>query len=451
MMSIVKKSQACQVNWRKLPAPKRGRLILAWGRVIENAQNELAALITRESKKVITESMGEIQEIIDMCEFAMGLSRQLYGLTMPSEREHHRLQELWHPLGVVGCITAFNFPMAVLAWNFCLAAMGGNTLVWKPSPKTEGCATRLKQLWDAVAIEYKDVLLISYGGADKALDLADDPNVKLLSATGSCEMGKSVAPRVAKRLGRCLLELGGNNASIICPSADLSFAVKALTFAAVGTTGQRCTTLRRLFVHDTIYETFIEQLKLQYQKLRIGDPSEPSTQIGPLISQESGKKMQQVLKYCRSLGLVVHGGVPLALDDHDYYVTPALVEVDKPIDIMSEETFAPILYVMRYHELSDAIAMQNNVKQGLSSSIFTNDHSEAELFISTEGSDCGLANINIGPSGAEIGGAFGGEKETGGGRESGSDAWKSYMRRSTVTVNYGKRLTLSQGIRFDEK
>ena len=384
-----------------------------------------------------------------MCDFATGLSRQLYGLTMPSERPDHRLQELWQPLGIVGCVTAFNFPVAVFGWNFCLAAVCGNSIIWKPSPHAEGCADLIKQIWDEVAPDHKDLVSIKKGGNDAAIELAENENVALFSATGSCDMGKALAPVVSARLGRNLLELGGNNAGIICPSADIDLAVKGVTFSAAGTTGQRCTTLRRLFVHESIYENFLAKLKDSFSKLVIGDPFDRKTQVGPLISENSFNAMQSKLDSCREKSLKVFGGDKLDLDG--VYVTPAIVETTEHIAEMNDETFAPILYVMPYSNLRDAIELQNSVKQGLSSCIFTNDFRESELFLSSEGSDCGIANVNIGTSGAEIGGAFGGEKETGGGRESGSDSWKAYMRRMTVTVNYGSELPLAQGVEFDEK
>ena len=383
-----------------------------------------------------------------MCDFATGLSRQLYGLTMPSERPEHRLQEIWQPLGVVGCVTAFNFPVAVFGWNFCLAAVCGNSIIWKPSPHAEGCADLVKKIWDEVAYEHKDLVLIKKGGNEAAIELAEDQGIALFSATGSCDMGKALAPKVAKRLGRSLLELGGNNAAIVCKSADLDLTIKGITFSAAGTTGQRCTTLRRLFVHSEVHDIVLSKLKQSFSELKIGDPMDRNTQVGPLISEQSFKQMQEKLTACRSKGLTVTGGDRI---DHatEVYVTPAIVETNEHIDEMHEETFAPILYVMPFTELKDAVNLQNSVKQGLSSSIFTNDVRESEFFLGPEGSDCGIANVNIGTSGAEIGGAFGGEKDTGGGRESGSDSWKAYMRRTTATINYGEELPLAQGVEFD--
>ena len=412
-------------------------------------KEEVAIQITKEVKKIISESEGEVQEVIDMCDFSTGLSRQLYGLTMPSERPEHRLQEIWQPLGIIGCITAFNFPVAVFGWNFCLGAVCGNSIIWKPSPHTEGCADLIKEIWDEVAGEHKDLILILKGGNEKAELLAKEEDISLLSATGSCEMGKALAPIVAKRLGRSLLELGGNNAAIVCPSADLNLTAKAVTFSTAGTTGQRCTSLRRLFIHKNIYGEMIDKLKISIQNLKIGDPLDRSNQVGPLISEDSFNKMQNILQSCKKSAKNISGGERIDLEN-EFYVKPALVEVDKHIDEMNEETFAPILYVMPYSDLREAIKLQNSVKQGLSSSIFTNDFRESELFLGPEGSDCGIANVNIGTSGAEIGGAFGGEKETGGGRESGSDSWKAYMRRTTATLNYGSELPLAQGVEFDE-
>ena len=409
---------------------------------------EVSEQITKEAKKIISEGEGETQEVIDMCDFATGLSRQLYGLTMPSERPDHRLQEIWQPLGVVGCVTAFNFPVAVFGWNFCLAAVCGNSIIWKPSPHAEGCADLVKEIWDSVADEHADIVLINKGGNDAAIELAEDQGIALFSATGSCDMGKALAPKVAKRLGRSLLELGGNNAAIVCKSADLDLTIKGITFSAAGTTGQRCTTLRRLFVHQDIYNEVVEKLKISFSNLKIGDPMDRNSQVGPLISEKSFENMKKRIDSCKSKNLDVFGGD--RLDMEGVYVSPALVEVKEHIEEMNDETFAPILYVMPFTDLKEAINLQNSVRQGLSSSIFTNDVRESEIFLSAEGSDCGIANINIGTSGAEIGGAFGGEKDTGGGRESGSDSWKVYMRRTTATINYGSELPLAQGVEFDE-
>jgi aldehyde dehydrogenase (NAD+) len=448
---LVKVSHEAHKKWRLIPAPQRGEIVRKFGNELRNQKSELAKVITKEARKIVSEAEGEVQEAIDMCDFATGLSRQLYGLTMPSERPDHRLQELWQPLGVVGCITAFNFPMAVFAWNFCLASVCGNSIIWKPSPHATGCADAIKKIWDKVAGDHKELVLILNGGNEEAITLCKDSNISLISATGSTQMGKELAPLVSARLGRTLLELGGNNAAIICPTADLDLTVKGVTFSAAGTTGQRCTTLRRAFVHENIYEEFMEKLHAYYATLKIGDPSDSSSQLGPLISERSFDDMQSVLKSLAEKNVKIHGGQKLDVgDSNEFYVMPAIVEVDKVEDEMLAETFAPILYVKKFTDIKDAIHMQNDVKQGLSSSIFTNDMREAELFLSSEGSDCGIANVNIGTSGAEIGGAFGGEKETGGGRESGSDSWKAYMRRVTATVNYGSELPLAQGVEFDE-
>ena len=448
---LVKASHEAHKKWRLIPAPQRGEIVREFGNELRNQKSELAKVITKEARKIVSEAEGEVQEAIDMCDFATGLSRQLYGLTMPSERPDHRLQELWQPLGVVGCITAFNFPMAVFAWNFCLASVCGNSIIWKPSPHANGCADAIKKIWDKVAGDHKELVLILNGGNEEAITLCKDSNISLISATGSTQMGKELAPLVSARLGRTLLELGGNNAAIICPTADLDLTVKGVTFSAAGTTGQRCTTLRRLFVHENIYEEFMEKLHAYYATLKIGDPSNTSSQLGPLISERSFDDMQNVLKSLAEKNVKIHGGQRLDVgDSNEFYVMPAIVEVDKVEDEMLAETFAPILYVKKFTNIKDAIHMQNDVKQGLSSSIFTNDMREAELFLSSEGSDCGIANVNIGTSGAEIGGAFGGEKETGGGRESGSDSWKAYMRRVTATVNYGSELPLAQGVEFDD-
>ena len=448
---LVNASKKAHKKWRLIPAPQRGEIIRKFGNELRNQKSFLAKVITKEARKIVSESEGEVQEAIDMCDFATGLSRQLYGLTMPSERPDHRLQELWQPLGVVGCITAFNFPMAVFAWNFCLASVCGNSIIWKPSPYATECADSIKKIWDKVAVDHKDLILILNGGNEEAKALCKDPNIPLISATGSTQMGKELAPLVSARLGRTLLELGGNNAAIICPTADLDLTIKGVTFSAAGTTGQRCTTLRRAFVHEDIYEEFMEKLFAYYATLKIGDPLDKSSQLGPLISKKSFDDMQEVLQSLKEKNINIYGGHRLEVgDSKEFYVMPAIVEVSKIEDEMLAETFAPILYVKKFSDLKDAIHMQNNVKQGLSSSIFTNDIRESELFLSSEGSDCGIANVNIGTSGAEIGGAFGGEKDTGGGRESGSDSWKTYMRRVTATVNFGSELPLAQGVEFDE-
>ena len=447
----VKRSKDIFIKWRSIPAPQRGEYIRKFGEELRAKKDYLAETITKEARKIQTESQGEVQEAIDMCDFAVGLSRQLYGLTMPSERPNHRLQELWHPLGVVGCITAFNFPMAVFAWNFCLAAVCGNSIIWKPSPHSNLCAKGIKDAWDKVSDDFADLILILEGEKEEAVAMCEDPKISLISATGSTQMGKELAPLVSKRLGKLLLELGGNNAAIVCPSADLDLTIKGIAFSACGTTGQRCTSLRRLFVHEDIYDDCVARLKTCFEELIIGCPTKESSQIGPLISEASYQSMQAILTSLKGKKIEVIGGERLEIEDpNEYYVTPALVLVDEVEDEMLQETFAPILYIKKYKEINEAIQMQNNVSQGLSSSIFTNDMRESELFLSECGSDCGIANVNIGTSGAEIGGAFGGEKDTGGGRESGSDAWKNYMRRVTATVNYGDELPLAQGVEFDE-
>ena len=448
---LINKSQEISLKWRDIPAPQRGELIRLFGEELRLQKEQLAQTITKEARKIKTESLGEVQEAIDMCDFAVGLSRQLYGLTMPSERPNHRLQELWHPLGVVGCITAFNFPMAVFAWNFCLAAVCGNSIIWKPSPRANECAEGIKKAWDKVSGDFADLILVLEGGNEEAVSICKDKRIALVSATGSTQMGKELAPMVSARLGKLLLELGGNNAAIVCPSADLDLTIKGIAFSACGTTGQRCTSLRRLFVHEDIYDDCVKRLQDCFDDLIIGCPSKESSQIGPLISEESYNNMQEILDSLKSKGVEVIGGERINIEDpKEFYVKPALVLVNDIEEEMLKETFAPILYVKKYIDLKDAIFMQNDVAQGLSSSIFTNDMRESELFLSGSGSDCGIANVNIGTSGAEIGGAFGGEKDTGGGRESGSDAWKNYMRRVTATINYGDELPLAQGVEFDE-
>ena len=449
---IVSRANDIQKMWQKVPAPKRGEVIRSFGNKLREHKLELATLITKDARKIISEAEGEVQEAIDMCDFATGLSRQLYGLTMPSERPNHRLQELWHPLGTVGCITAFNFPMAVFAWNFCLAAVCGNSTIWKPSPHANSCAHAIKKIWDEISGDFNDLCIILEGGKDEAVALCQDRKIHLISATGSCQMGKELAPIVGARMGKTLFELGGNNAGIVCPSADIDLAIKAITFSAAGTSGQRCTSMRRLFVHEDIFETCIEKLKVSFDSLVIGDPNNPSTQLGPLISENSFKEMQLSLSNAKDDGALVIGGERLDIESSsDFYVKPAICIVDQIIEEMREETFAPILYIKKYKTLDEAINYQNDVNQGLSSAIFTNDVRESEFFLSAEGSDCGIANVNIGTSGAEIGGAFGGEKDTGGGRESGSDAWKAYMRRVTATVNFGSDLPLAQGVEFDDE
>jgi aldehyde dehydrogenase (NAD+) len=430
--------------WRTVPAPRRGELVRLLGEELRQAKPALARMVTLEAGKITAESLGEVQEMIDICDFAVGLSRQLYGLTIASERPDHRMAEQWHPLGPVLVISAFNFPVAVWAWNATLALVCGNPVIWKPSEKTPLCAELVMALVRRALGRFGDapegLVQLVQGERDVGEALVSDPRIVLVSATGSTRMGQAVAPIVAKRFGRVLLELGGNNAAIVCPSADLDLAERAILFSAVGTAGQRCTTLRRLIVHESIAATLIERLRRLFGAVRIGDPRESDTLIGPLIDEAAFNAMKGVLGDRIERVDAVPGG---------YYVRPAIVEVERQKGTVLAETFAPILYVLRYRELDEAIALNNGVPQGLSSSIFTNDMREAERFMAASGSDCGIANVNIGPSGAEIGGAFGGEKETGGGRESGSDSWRAYMRRQTNTINYGAELPLAQGIRFD--
>jgi aldehyde dehydrogenase (NAD+) len=437
------------LEWRKVPAPRRGELVRLFGEELRKAKDDLGRLVTIEAGKIVSEGLGEVQEMIDICDFAAGLSRQLCGLTIATERPNHRMMETWHPLGVTGVISAFNFPVAVWAWNAALALVCGNSVVWKPSEKTPLTAIAAQSLFERAcarfgsAPEHLSTVLIGERTVGEAL--VENSLVPLISATGSTAMGRQVAPRLAARFARSILELGGNNGAIVCPSADLELTLRGLSFAAMGTAGQRCTSLRRLFLHESIYDVFLDRLKRVYRSVTVGDPREEGTLIGPLIDGAAVNHMQRTLAEARSSGATVYGGEPVK----DLYVRPALVEVDRQFDFVKRETFAPILYVMRYGKFDEAIRLHNDVLQGLASSIFTNDVREAEEFLSTRGSDCGIANVNIGPSGAEIGGAFGGEKETGGGRESGSDVWKSYMRRATNTINYGRELPLAQGVHFD--
>jgi len=448
-------AQAAFESWRSVPAPRRGELVRLFGEQLRAAKADLAELVTLEAGKIRSEGAGEVQEMIDICDFAVGLSRQLHGLTIASERPEHRMMESWHPLGVVGIITAFNFPVAVWAWNAALALVCGNSVVWKPSEKTPLTALAVQALFLRACAEFGDapasLSTVLIGGRITGAALADDTRAALVSATGSTAMGRALAPRVAARFGRCLLELGGNNAAIVAPSADLDLAVRAIAFAAMGTAGQRCTTLRRLFIHESIYAPLRDRLKRAWASVSVGDPRAPGVLVGPLIDADSGAAMQRALDAAVASGGIVHGGGAAGIHTPGpaCYRRPALVEMPAQGGVVLEETFAPILYLMRYRSLDEAIAANNGVRQGLSSSIFTNDLREAERFVSTTGSDCGIANVNIGPSGAEIGGAFGGEKETGGGRESGSDSWKAYMRRATNTINYGRTLPLAQGVSFD--
>ncbi|MGD0646609.1 MAG: aldehyde dehydrogenase family protein [Acidobacteriaceae bacterium] len=443
------------LEWRNVPAPRRGELVRVLGEELRAEIETLGRLVTIETGKLLSEGFGEVQEMIDICGFAAGLSRQLAGLTIASERANHRMMETWHPLGVVGVISAFNFPVAVWSWNAALALVCGNAVVWKPSEKAPLTALATHALFERAAAKVGNVpaglsaLLI--GDVRLGEMLVDDARVPLVSATGSTAMGRAVAPRLAKRFARAILELGGNNAAIVCPSADLDLALRAISFSAMGTAGQRCTSLRRLIVHERIYDDLIARLKQVYLSVVVGDPRAEGTLVGPLIDKRSFAGMRAALDEARSGGAIVTGGDPVTVvgTEDAFYVRPALVEVAQQSDVVRRETFAPILYVLKYHELEDAIQLQNDVPQGLSSSIFTLNVREAERFVSAAGSDCGIANVNIGTSGAEIGGAFGGEKETGGGRESGSDAWKQYMRRATNTINYGTDLPLAQGVSFD--
>jgi aldehyde dehydrogenase (NAD+) len=450
--SIARSAEAF-LAWRELPAPHRGELVRLLGEELRHEKEALGALVTLEAGKIGQEGLGEVQEMIDICDFAVGLSRQLYGLTIASERPGHRMMETWHPLGPIGVITAFNFPVAVWSWNSALAFVCGDPVIWKPSSRTPLTALACQALFRRAVQRFGDapdgLLEVIIGSAGRAL--VDDPRVPLVSATGSTAMGRAMAPRVAGRLGRSLLELGGNNAMIVTPSADLDLAVRAILFAAVGTCGQRCTSLRRLIVHESIAEPLLERLERAYASVQVGDPREQGTLCGPLISPDGFKDMQAALDRARSDGGRVSGGERILADrwPDAHYVRPAIVRMPEQTEVVREETFAPILYAVTYREMDEAIRLHNDVPQGLSSCIFTGDLREGERFLAAGGSDCGIANVNIGPSGAEIGGAFGGEKETGGGRESGSDAWKAYMRRQTATVNYSHELPLAQGIVFD--
>jgi aldehyde dehydrogenase (NAD+) len=441
--------------WRNVPAPRRGELVRLLGEELRTAKADLARLVTLEAGKIVSEANGEVQEMIDICDYAVGLSRQLFGLTLATERPDHRMMETWHPLGVVGVISAFNFPVAVWSWNAALAIVCGDAVIWKPSEKTPLTALAVQALFDRAITRFADapagLSAVIIGGREVGEALVDHPKVPLVSATGSTAMGRTVAPKLAGRFARALLELGGNNAAIVAPTADLDLTLRGVAFAAMGTAGQRCTTLRRLFVHDSLYDSFVPRLKAAYASVPVGDPRQAGTLVGPLIDVAAFKGMQRSLADAGAAGGQVTGGEAVEVTGaaEACYVRPALVEMPGQAEVVRRETFAPILYVMRYTELSEAIALQNDVPQGLSSSIFTNDVREAELFTSARGSDCGIANVNIGPSGAEIGGAFGGEKETGGGREAGSDSWKAYMRRATNTVNYGRTLPLAQGVEFD--
>jgi aldehyde dehydrogenase (NAD+) len=450
----IARAHAAFEHWRTVPAPRRGELVRLFGDELRANKQALGQLVSTETGKIVQEGLGEVQEMIDICDFAVGLSRQLYGLTIASERPGHRMMETWHPLGVVGVISAFNFPVAVWSWNAALAFVCGNSVVWKPSEKTPLTAIAVQALFQKAVARFGDAPVglseLVIGGAGCGQALVDDARVPVISATGSTRMGKAVAQACARRLARTILELGGNNAMIVAPSADLELATRAIVFSAVGTAGQRCTTLRRLFVHDSVYDQLVPRLKKVYGSLPVGNPLERASLIGPLIDGAAFAGMQDALAHAREQGGTVFGGARVQVEgcEDAFYAAPAIVEMPEQTAIMHHETFAPILYVVRYQSFDQAIAWHNAVPQGLSSSIFTTDVREAEVFMSAVGSDCGIANVNIGPSGAEIGGAFGGEKETGGGRESGSDSWKAYMRRATNTVNYSHALPLAQGVSF---
>jgi aldehyde dehydrogenase (NAD+) len=452
--TIMRAEDAFRV-WRNVPAPRRGEFVRLLGEELRAVKAELARLVTIEAGKITTEGLGEVQEMIDICDFAVGLSRQLHGLTIATERRGHRMMETWHPLGVAGVITSFNFPVAVWAWNAALALVCGNVLVWKPSEKTPLVALATQALVERAAARFGDApdglsnLLV--GGREIGEALVEDGRVRLVSATGSTAMGRAVAPRLARRFAQSILELGGNNAAIVCASAPLDLTVRAIAFAAMGTAGQRCTTLRRLIVHDDVHDELLARLRRAYASVPVGDPRDGATLVGPLIDAGAYAAMCAALDDARGAGGSVLGGERLFAEKYPdaFYVRPALVDMPDQTEVVRRETFAPILYVMKFRRLEDAIRLNNEVAHGLASSIFTARLDEAESFMAADGSDCGIANVNIGPSGAEIGGAFGGEKDTGGGREAGSDCWKSYMRRATNTINYSGELPLAQGVKFD--
>jgi aldehyde dehydrogenase (NAD+) len=441
-------------KWRQVPAPQRGELVRRLGVELRALKPELGRLVTIETGKILSEGLGEVQEMIDICDFAVGLSRQLYGLAIPSERTNHRLLEQWHPAGVVSVISAFNFPVAVWCWNAAIALVCGDTVIWKPSEKTPLCALAVQAILDRVIKDYDAappaLALTLFGGREVGEAICSSRQVAVVSATGSTRMGLAVGAVVAKRFGRAILELGGNNASIVTPSADIPLAIRAIAFGAMGTAGQRCTSLRRLIVHEDVYEPLLSGVKKAYHNVRVGTPLESETLVGPLIDKQAFDAMIRSMEEARNLGGQIIGGARVDLGSTDaYYVRPALIEMPQQVGPVFTETFAPILFAMKYRTLAEALCMQNEVPQGLSSSIFSTDMREVEAFLSAAGSDCGIANVNMGTSGAEIGGAFGGEKETGGGRESGSDAWKAYMRRQTSAINYGRELPLAQGVVFD--
>jgi aldehyde dehydrogenase (NAD+) len=455
MPEVISRAQTAFGAWRTVPAPRRGELVRLLGEELRAAKDELGALVTLEVGKISSEGLGEVQEMIDICDFAVGLSRQLYGLTIASERPGHRMMETWHPVGPIAVISAFNFPVAVWSWNAALALVCGNPVIWKPSEKTPLTAMASMKIMERALARFGDapegLVQLVIGGPAIGDALVSSHDIPVVSATGSTRMGRLVGPRVAARFGRSILELGGNNAMIVAPSADIDMAVRAIVFSAVGTAGQRCTSLRRLIAHNSIRDELVARLAKAYASLPIGDPRAQTTLIGPLIDAASRDRMQAMLEQAKKEGGTVHGGktVSEGVPQGGAYVSPAIAEMPAQTACVREETFAPILYVLGYDSLQEAIELQNDVPQGLSSCIFTLNMREAETFISAAGSDCGIANVNIGPSGAEIGGAFGGEKETGGGRESGSDAWKGYMRRQTNTINYSASLPLAQGVKFD--
>ncbi len=453
--SVIKRAEKAFITWRDIPAPKRGEIIRQFGDKLRQHKEDLGKLVSYEMGKSLQEGMGEVQEMIDICDFAVGQSRQLYGLTIQSERPHHRMFEQWHPVGLVGIITSFNFPVAVWSWNAMIALVAGDVCIWKPSEKTPLCGVATHKLFQQVLKANKvpdGVATLINGNYVVGEYMTHDKRIPLISATGSTAMGRKVGTAVAQRFGRTILELGGNNAIIVTPSADMNLVMTSAVFGAVGTAGQRCTTTRRLIIHESIYDKVKKQLKKAYKQIRIGNPLDPKNHMGPIIDQDAVEKYLDAIRQVKEQGgkFLVPGGV---LEGEGYesgtYVKPCIAEVTHDMPIVKKETFAPILYIMKYKDLDEAIHMQNDVPQGLSSSIMTTDMREMETFLSCCGSDCGIANVNIGTSGAEIGGAFGGEKETGGGRESGSDAWKAYMRRQTNTINYGRDVPLAQGIKFD--
>lgn len=452
---VVDTAESAYIEWRKMPAPKRGEIVRQIGDELRKHKDNLGALVSYEMGKSLQEGLGEVQEMIDICDFAVGLSRQLHGLTMHSERPNHRMYEQWHPLGIVGIISAFNFPVAVWSWNAMLAAICGNVCIWKPSEKTPASAAAVQHILKQVLINNQlpeGIFCLVQGDRTIGEAMSTDAHIALVSATGSTRMGKEVAVKVAARLGKSILELGGNNAIILTPEANLDMAIVAILFGAVGTAGQRCTTTRRLIIHHSIYNNVRDKLTKAYAQLKIGNPLDQNNHIGPLIDTDAVRNYQTAIhNLIAEGGTVLYGNQVLAGEEYSSgcYVVPTICEGSPTMKTVQEETFAPILYLLKYNNLDEAIYIQNQVKQGLSSAIFTNNLQEAETFLSARGSDCGIANVNIGTSGAEIGGAFGGEKETGGGRESGSDAWKAYMRRQTNTINYGTTLPLAQGIKFD--